>query len=78
MKDKLTLLCEASLLGIPSVFPKSGGIEEFFPDEYTLSFNQFNYEDLKNKLICLHNLVDTNEVGIKNKKYIEKYLHEKK
>lgn len=73
-----TLLCEASLLGIPSVFPKSGGIEEFFPDEYTLSFNQFNYEDLKNKLICLHNLVDTNEVGIKNKKYIEKYLHEKK
>lgn len=26
-----TLLCEASSLGIPSIFPKTGGVEEFFP-----------------------------------------------
>ena len=25
-----TLLCEASSLGVPSVFPNTGGIEEFF------------------------------------------------
>ena len=25
-----TLLCEASLLGIPSIFPTTGGVEEFF------------------------------------------------
>ena len=41
-----TLLCEASLLGVPSVFPLTGGIEEYFPKNYKLSFEQFNYEDL--------------------------------
>ena len=36
-------LCEASMLGIPSIFPRSGGIEEFFPKNYKLSYEQFNY-----------------------------------
>ena len=73
-----TLLCEASLHGIPSVFPKSGGIEEFFPNEYPLSFNQYDYEELKDKLIYLNNLGDSNEIGKKNKEFIENYLDEKK
>ena len=73
-----TLLCEASLLGIPSIFPKSGGIEEFFPNEYPLSYNQYDYEELKNKLIYLNNLSDSNEIGKKNKLFIEHYLDEKK
>ena len=73
-----TLLCEASLLGIPSVFPKSGGIEEFFPNEYPLSYNQYDYKQLKNKLIYLNNLDDSNEIGKKNKEFIERYLDEKK
>ena len=73
-----TLLCEASLHGIPSVFPKSGGIEEFFPNEYPLSFNQYDYEELKDKLIYLNNLDDSNEIGKKNREFIENYLDEKK
>ena len=72
-----TLLCEASLHAIPSVFPKSGGIEEFFPNEYPLSYNQYDYEELKNKLIYLNNLGDSNEIGKKNKEFIENYLDEK-
>ena len=73
-----TLLCEASLHAIPSVFPKSGGIEEFFPNEYPLSYNQYDYEELKDKLIYLNNLGDSNEIGKKNKEFIENYLDEKK
>ena len=73
-----TLLCEASLQGIPSVFPKSGGIEEFFPNEYPLSYNQYDYKQIKNKLIYLNNLDDSNEIGEKNKEFIERYLDEKK
>jgi glycosyltransferase involved in cell wall biosynthesis len=38
-----TLLCEASSLGVPSVFPKTGGISEFYPPNYSFSFEQFNY-----------------------------------
>ena len=73
-----TLLCEASLQGIPSVFPKSGGIEEFFPSEYPLSYNQYDYKELKNKLLILNNLDDSNEIGKKNKEFIERYLDENK
>ena len=48
-----TLLCEASLMSVPSIFPKTGGIEEFFPKNYELSFEQFNYDDLLKKLNLL-------------------------
>ena len=44
-----TLLCEASSLGVPSIFPNSGGIVEFFPKDYGLSFN-YDSEDLILKL----------------------------
>lgn len=71
-----TLLCEASLLGIPAVFPISGGIEEFFPNDYKLSFKQFDYLDLKNKLILLNNLGDDSQIGIENKRFLEKYFEE--
>ena len=49
-----TLLCEASAFGVPSIFPKTGGIEEFFPDDYPLAFSQFDYQDLVKKI----NLID--------------------
>ena len=38
-----TLLCEASLMSIPSIFPRTGGIEEFFPTNYSLTYNQIDY-----------------------------------
>jgi len=71
-----TLLCEASLLGVPSIFPNNGGIAEFFPDNYKLSFESNNYLDLKNKL---NYLLDSNlikGIGKDNKKFIEYKLNE--
>jgi glycosyltransferase involved in cell wall biosynthesis len=44
------LLCEASIRGIPSLFPKFGGMAEFFPYNYPLTFKQFDYFDLKTKI----------------------------
>lgn len=73
-----TLLCEASSLGVPSIFPKSGGIEEFFPDNYSLSFNQFDYKDLENKIKLISKTSQLKEIGNENKNYIFNYLNEKK
>ena len=47
------LLSEASALGTLSIYPSFGGMDEFFPDNYQFAFEQFNYEDLKNKFILL-------------------------
>lgn len=73
-----TLLCEASAFGVPSIFPKTGGIEEFFPDDYPLAFSQFDYQDLVKKI----NLIDDSElidkIGTENQKFIEHYLNEEK
>ena len=49
------LLCEASSLGIASIYPSFGGMDEFFPDNYELSFEQFNYEDLTKQLLKIKN-----------------------
>tara|TARA_B110000444_G_scaffold258843_1_gene300853 strand:- start:1080 stop:2231 length:1152 start_codon:yes stop_codon:yes gene_type:complete len=73
-----TLLCEASSLGVPSIFPRSGGIEEFFPKNYSLSFEQFDYEDLERKIKSISNTSGLEEMGLENKKYIFNYLNEKK
>jgi len=48
------VLLEASSYGVPSIYPKFGGMNEFFPKEYKLSFNQFNYDDLEKKILMLH------------------------
>ena len=73
-----TLLCEASALGVPSIFPKTGGIEEFLPKNYKLSFKQFDYEDLKIKLKKLENEKLIEMIGVENKEFIESILDEKK
>ncbi|MDA7572521.1 glycosyltransferase, partial [bacterium] len=69
-----TLLCEASLLEVPAIFPSSGGISEFFPDNYPLSYEQFNYEDLIEKINQVSNVEEMNGIGKDNKKYINEYL----
>ncbi len=71
-----TLLCEASTLGVPSFFPESGGISEFFPKDYDLSYKQFDYVDLQNKLKILNNLETLTNQGKKNKEFISSYLDE--
>lgn len=83
------LLCEASILGVPSIFPKSGGISEFFPENYDLSFDQFDYNQLKSKINYLTSgkdfsnqesvdIKNQKSSGDRNKEYIEKYLDKKK
>lgn len=47
------LLCEASSLKTVSIYPSFGGMDEFFPKNYKLSFEQFNYKDLVYKLNLL-------------------------
>jgi len=68
------LLCEASLLEVPSIFPKTGGIEEFFPDKYIFSFKQFNYQDLAEKLNLLSDKKLSENIGKKNNDYIKDLL----
>ena len=69
-----TILCEASMLGVPSIFPSTGGISEFYPENYPLQFKQHDYEDLILKL----NLLSDKELlkiwSVENKKYIEQLL----
>ena len=69
-----TLLCEASLLEVPAIFPSTGGIGEFFPDSYPLSYEQFNYEDLIDKINQVSNVEEMDRIGKENKKYINEYL----
>ena len=47
------LISEASAYGIPSIYPSFGGLDEYFPNDYKLSFKQFDYQDLKEKLNLL-------------------------
>ena len=46
-------LLEASMLGVPVVFPDTGGIKEFLPSEYDFLYKQFDYESFVNKLNLL-------------------------
>tara|TARA_X000000950_G_scaffold289530_1_gene414914 strand:- start:43619 stop:44764 length:1146 start_codon:yes stop_codon:yes gene_type:complete len=65
-----TLLCEASSLGVPSIFPNTGGISEFFPEEYLLTFEQFNYKDLERKINLLYTSREHTLIGEENKEFI--------
>lgn len=59
------LLAEASSVGIPSIFPNFGGMAEYFPSNYLLSFEQYNYKDLIEKINLLQDkklLEDTSKL----------------
>jgi len=71
-----TLLCEASILSVPSIFPDSGGIKDYFPEGYDLKFEQYNYKDLAEKLKKVINSTNLKIQGEKNKSYIIDYLNE--
>jgi glycosyltransferase involved in cell wall biosynthesis len=69
------LLSEASALGTLSIYPSFGGMDEFFPVDYEFSFEQFNYDDLKNKLLLLRD-IKTKEVSSKRViKHTQKLLN---
>ena len=44
------LLFEALSCSIPTIFPNFGGMPEFFPDNYSFKFDQFDYVQLTNTL----------------------------
>jgi len=71
-----TLLCEASFMGVPAIFPKFGGIHEFFPENTDLSFKQFDYLDLQEKIKLL-NINSFEKEGIKNKNFFTDRFNEK-
>ena len=72
-----TLLSEASSLGVASIFPDTGGLKEIFENDYPLSFEQFNYRELK---ILLESLNDETleKAGQSAKKYYDTSLDSKK
>ena len=71
-----TLLCEASALGVPSIFPLTGGIDEFFPKDYKFSFKQYDYDDLKKKIILSLDNKQVLKIGLEANKYIKDNLNE--
>ena len=72
-----TLLCEASLNNVPSIFPDTGGIKEFFPSNYKLTYEQFNYDELKNIFYNLDN-EELENIGFDVKNfYIENFSKDK-
>ena len=72
-----TLLCEASKLGKVSIFPTTGGINDFFPKNYNFTFSQFDYLELREKIKLLDKKSEEVNIGLENKKYIDKLLDEK-
>ena len=70
------LLCEASINGIPSLFPDFGGMGEFFPKDYILKFEQFNYEDLSNKMGLFESLPNLESVSFEINEYTKDQLSE--
>lgn len=72
-----TLLCEASAYGVPSIFPNTGGVNEFFPANYPLVFNQFDYKDLVKKIELLQNIELVKKAGLESQAFIRGYLNER-
>jgi len=69
-----TLLCEATMLNRVSIFPKNGGIEEFFNEDYFFKFNSKNHENLLEKLESLSDNELLKNESRKAKKHIESIL----
>jgi len=74
------LLCEASSLGTVSIYPSFGGMDEFFPEDYKFSFEQFNYHDLTRAINLLEDkkLYEQSTKAVKDhilKKLNEKEIH---
>ena len=57
---------------MPSIFPDYGGMSEYFPDQYQLSFEQFNYENLLSKIKPLLN----KEILMEESKKIQNFIND--
>lgn len=72
------ILSEASLFGVPSIFPEFGGMSEFFPKNYPLVFEQYNYSDLIEKVNMLQNTDFLQNLSEKIIKFTEDQFNEYK
>ena len=72
------MLCEASLLGIPSIYPNNGGIKEFFPSAYKLSYDISNKSQLTEKMNMLKSEDILMRISSENKQFIQDFLNEDK
>ena len=64
---------------MPSIFPKNGGISEFFPDDYEYSYDMNIKNDLTDKLIKFYENIDRyEEIGNINKNFVRKKLEKNK
>ena len=71
------ILFEASANGIPSIFPSFGGMDEYFPKNYELSFEQFNYKDLEQKIKKLNDKSNLEELSINVLEHVSNLLDHK-
>ena len=74
LEGQPTILCEASMLSVPSIFPDSGGIKEFYPESTRLSFESNNFKQLTEKINLLSNKKIVFEESRNNNLYIKKLL----
>lgn len=49
------LFFEAMCNGVPIIYPSFGGLDEYFPPDYSLAFKQYDYIDFVNKIKLLEN-----------------------
>ena len=75
-----TIFCEASFFGIPSIFPKAGGIKEFFPENSQLSFSNDNnrIDNLSDTINLINDYELLKIEGKNNKQFIEDKLNKNK
>ena len=67
------LLNEASINSVPSIYPSFGGMDEYFPNGYDMSFKQYDYDSLKEKFDLL---VNENKL-IENSEKVNNFLYKK-
>jgi glycosyltransferase involved in cell wall biosynthesis len=70
-----TLLCEASINSIPSIFPDNGGISEYFPENYGLKFDPEKNDDLIKKINATQSERDMKDTSKSVNSYITELLN---
>ena len=73
-----TILSEASMLGVPSIFPNFGGMSEFFEPDYPLKFKQFEYNDLVKKIELIQIDDNLDNLGKQNQEFVKRLLNSEK
>ena len=68
------LLTEASSMKIPSIYPSFGSMDEFFPNDYELSFEQFNYLSLTKKLNLIEDKTLLSKLSSEVYDYVEAFI----